>query len=95
MASTDYSTSVLVAAKNMAPDAGTRDAERNGSVAYTVSPTNYYAMRAIDPDAGSLTYRTWVVYGSPDTTAALYTGTRSGASALTNVVVVASWSVNN
>ena len=95
MASNDYSTSILVTTTNMAPGTGTRDAERNGSVAYTVSPTNYYAMRAIDPDAVSLTYRTWVVYGSPDTTAALYTGTRSGASALTNVVVVASWSVNN
>jgi hypothetical protein len=50
-------------------------------------------MRATDPDAQALTYRTWVVAGNPDTSGAQYTGARSGNSSLTNIVVVSSWSV--
>lgn len=47
-----------------------------------------YVMMARDPDCGSPTYRTWVVYGRPDTTGALYTGTRCGASPLVDIQVL-------
>lgn len=60
----------------------------------TTNVTTYYKMRAIDPDCGSLTYRTWVVTGEPDTTGALYSGTRCGANPLTNITIVDSWQVS-
>lgn len=47
-----------------------------------------YVMMARDPDCGSPTYRTWVSYGLPDTTGALYTGTRCGVSPLVDFQVL-------
>lgn len=48
--------------------------------------TTYYFMRAQDPDClPTVTYRYWTVTGTPDTTGALYIGTRCGASPLTNI----------
>ena len=47
-----------------------------------------YVMMARDPDCGSPTYRTWVVFGRPDTTGALYAGTRCGASPLVDIQVL-------
>lgn len=57
------------------------------------NPTNavYYLMRGRDPDCGPLTFRYWVVFGSPDTTGAQYTGTRCGATPLSNITVAHSW----
>lgn len=73
------------------PVSGVRTADRNVSRPVVVTAT-YYLMRAVDPDAQTLTYRTWVVAGNPDTSGAQYTGTKSGNSALTNIVVMATWS---
>ena len=54
--------------------------------------TTYYQMRAVDPDCVlTLTYRSWIVTGSPDFTGAQYVGTRCGISPLTNIVVVDTW----
>jgi len=50
--------------------------------------TIYYVMRGKDVDCGSVTYRTWTVSGSPDTTGSQYVGTKCGGSALTDIVVV-------
>jgi hypothetical protein len=57
------------------------------------SVTTYYRMRAIDPDCGSLTYRTWTVTGSPDYSAASYSDTKCGSNPLTNVIIAFSWTV--
>lgn len=54
---------------------------------------NYYAMRAIDPDCPTLTYVTWVVQTSPDTTGAQYTGPRCGGSPLTDITITAKWQI--
>ena len=86
----DRSTLTLDTGSTM-PLSGTRLADRNYTKQATVSVT-YYLMRAIDPDCGTLTYRTWVVTSDPDTTGAQYTGTRCGSSALTDVTIVATWS---
>lgn len=53
----------------------------------------YYKMRARDPDCGTLTYRTWIVTGTPDLTAALYAGARCGVSALVDIAVESTWDV--
>ena len=53
----------------------------------------YYAMRAIDPDCPTLTYVTWVVQTSPDTTGAQYMGPRCGISPLTDITIVAKWQI--
>lgn len=58
----------------------------------TPSTVVYYKMRARDPDCGSITYRSWVVTGSPDYTAASYSGTRCGGTALTDITVAFKWS---
>ncbi len=44
-----------------------------------------YLMRGIDLDCGTLTYRYWVVSGTPDFAGALYGGDRCGATPLSNV----------
>lgn len=48
----------------------------------------YYVMRGRDVDCGSVTYRTWTVTGSPDTTGSQYSGTKCGANPLEDIVVV-------
>jgi hypothetical protein len=53
--------------------------------------TTYYLMRARDPDCGSLTYRYWVVTGSPDTTGSKYTGARCGSDPLVDIVIEVTW----
>lgn len=53
--------------------------------------TTYYAMRAIDPDCGVLTYVAWVVTGSPDATGVQYTGPRCGATPLADITITAKW----
>jgi len=50
--------------------------------------TLYFIMRGRDVDCGSVTYRSWTVSGTPDTTGSQYAGTKCGASALTDIVVV-------
>ena len=51
-----------------------------------INSTTYYFMRAQDPNClPTVTYRYWTVTGTPDTTGALYVGTRCGASPLTNI----------
>lgn len=53
----------------------------------------YYQMRGVDIDCVLiLTYRSWVVAGSPDFTGALYTGPKCGPTPLSSIVVVDSWS---
>jgi len=63
---------------------------RSSGMLYSI----WYKMRARDPDCVSLTYRTWVVSGTPDYTAALYTGARCGATALTDITIVATWTTS-
>ena len=94
MASTNRTGSSTATATALTPTLGVRDAERSS---YSPNPsiTTYYAMRAVDPDAPTLTYRTWVVYGTPDTNGSRYTGTKSGNSSLTKITVVAQWTVSN
>lgn len=58
-----------------------------------VSVTNYYKMRGKDVDCVSLTYRTWVVSGSPDPTGALYVGSRCGVTPFAEVVIAEAWQV--
>jgi len=53
-----------------------------------VTPINYFIMRGKDPDCGSPTYRFWTVTGTPDLTGASYSGTRCGATPLTDIVIV-------
>jgi hypothetical protein len=91
MASTDYSASENVTSTVMKPGTGTREADRSSTV--SAVSTTYYAMRAIDVDAAGVTYVTWVVQGTPDTNGKGYTGTKSGSSALSNITVVAQWTV--
>ena len=55
------------------------------------SVTNYYAMRAIDPDCLTLTYVAWVVTGNPDTTGIQYAGPRCGISPLSDIIITAKW----
>lgn len=55
--------------------------------------TTYYVMRGRDVDCGIITYRTWTVQNAPDTTGAQYVGTKCGASALTDIVVIQTYSV--
>ncbi len=57
------------------------------------SLTTYYVMRGRDVDCGVITYRTWTVQNAPDTTGAQYVGTKCGASALTDIVVIQMYSV--
>lgn len=73
------------------PTSGIRMADRS-YVSPMILTSNYYLMRAVDPDAATLTYRTWIVTGSPDANGAQYTGVKSGNNALTNIVVMANWS---
>lgn len=70
---------------------GARDVDRVSFTPHSTTKARYHLMRAVDADASPLTYRTWVVMGSPDTTGAKYTGTKSGLSPLSNIVVVTSW----
>jgi hypothetical protein len=53
----------------------------------------YYKMRARDIDCGTLTYRTWIVTGAPDSTGVLYSGARCGVSPLTDIQVDSVWEV--
>lgn len=53
--------------------------------------TIHFKMRARDPDCPGVVYRTWVVTGSPDFSAAQYVGVRCGVSPLTEIVVVDLW----
>ncbi len=53
--------------------------------------TIHFKMRARDPDCPGVVYRTWVVTGSPDFSAAQYVGVRCGVSPLTEIVVVNLW----
>lgn len=53
--------------------------------------TIHFKMRARDPDCPGVVYRTWVVMGSPDFSAAQYVGARCGVSPLTEIVVVYLW----
>jgi len=57
----------------------------------TGGATLYYVMRGRDVDCGSVTYRSWTVSGTPDTTGSQYVGTKCGASALADIVVVFSY----
>jgi hypothetical protein len=77
----------------MANSPGMRDAERAYSLPIATTKVRYYVMRGVDADAVSLTYRTWIVSGVPDTTGASYAGPKSGGSPLTNIVVKFSWLV--
>jgi hypothetical protein len=54
---------------------------------------DYYLMRAIDIDCGSLTYRTWVTTNNPDFTGSEYTGIKCGSSPLSQIIIAAKWSV--
>jgi hypothetical protein len=92
MASTDYTT-VQYDNSLFTGASGIRDSDRAASSIASFSNSNYYAMRGVDVDALSLTYRSWVVSGSPDITGALYTGDKSGSSPLTNIQVVAQWAI--
>lgn len=59
---------------------------------FAAGNTKYYLMRARDANAGGVTYRSWVVFGSPDFTASRYTGTYSGGSInFTDVTVAQQW----
>lgn len=53
-----------------------------------VATTTFYIMRGKDVDCGSVTYRTWTVTSEPDTTGALYSGPKCGASALQDIIIV-------
>lgn len=63
----------------------------NASVFQSIEPLirliTYYLMRGKDIDCGVITYRVWISPNAPDTTGALYTGTRCGATPLTDIVV--------
>lgn len=48
----------------------------------------YYVMRGRDVDCGPITYRTWTVTGSPDTTGLQYSGPKCGANPLADITVV-------
>lgn len=52
-----------------------------------------YDMRGIDVDCMTPTYRYWTVYDTPDTTGALYFGTKCGISSLTNICIVKKYKV--
>lgn len=58
-----------------------------------LSKTDYYLMRGIDVDCGSLTYRTWVVQDAPDLSGSEYTGVRCGSTPLSEIIIAAKWSV--
>ena len=55
------------------------------------SVITYYAMRAVDPDCMPLTYVSWVVTGTPDTSGAQYAGPRCGGSPLQDITIAAKW----
>lgn len=56
------------------------------------SDTKYYLMRAKDANTGSITYRSWIVFGYPDYAVERYTGAYSGGSInFTDVTVVSQW----
>lgn len=57
----------------------------------TVASVTVYFMRGRDVDCGPVTYRTWTVLNTPDITGALYTGSKCGGSALTDIVVMSKW----
>lgn len=61
----------------------------------TSNTTAYYKMRGRDVDAGSLTYRSWVVSETPDTTGGRYTGPKSGSNPLADITVVSFWQVSD
>lgn len=88
---TDRSAAQYVADATACSNPGMRDGEHSAGAPVIVAKSHYYLMRGIDVDAGSLTYRTWVVNGSPDTSGAQYTGTKSGGSPLSSIAVVSSW----
>lgn len=48
----------------------------------------YYDMRGIDVDCMTPTYRYWTVRDTPDTTGALYYGTKCGATPLSNICII-------
>lgn len=49
--------------------------------------TAKYVMRGRDVDAATLTYRFWRVTGSADMSGAFYTGPKSGASPLADIII--------
>lgn len=58
------------------------------------TPTHYFKMRGKDIDCvGPLTYRSWVVTGTPDATGAQYTGPKCGASPLAEITIEDKWDV--
>jgi hypothetical protein len=93
MASTDYTAAQNAGSSYLTQGSGIRESDRNATGTGSFSNTPYYAMRGVDADAGTLTYRSWVVSDSPDLTGALYGGTKSGGSPLTNIQIVAKWTI--
>lgn len=55
-------------------------------------PINYFVMRGLDVDCGTITYRTWTVPDHPDNTGALYTGPKCGASPLIDIILIGKYS---
>lgn len=54
----------------------------------TVTSVTYFRMVGRDVDAGTLTYRYWNVPNVPDFTGSLYSGPKSGATPLADIVVI-------
>jgi hypothetical protein len=46
-----------------------------------------YTMRGRDPDCATITYRTWRVSGSPDFSGTYYSGSRCGATPLSDITI--------
>ena len=51
----------------------------------------YYVMRGRDIDCVPVTYRTWTVINTPDTTGVQYSGPKCGSNPLTDIVVTYSY----
>lgn len=66
---------------------------KSGNARTLGTVTYYYIMRGIDPNCSSLTYRTWIVSGSPDITGSQYKGDKCGASPLTSIHVIGSYTI--
>lgn len=93
MASTDYTAVQNASSTYVAQSAGVRESDRASSNTGAFINTTYYAMKGVDSDSQTLTYRTWVVTDSPDTTGALYSGAKSGNSPLSNIQIAAKWTI--
>ena len=93
MASVDYSAVQNANSTAASQVSMYRDSDWSSSYAGAAINTTYFAMRAVDVDAPTLTFRTWVVKGSPDTTGALYSGAKSGSNPLSNIQVAAQWTI--